>query len=220
VLHLGSLRRTSIDVDASFFLLLALFVLLNQDPRGIQYALIWIPIAFISVLVHELAHAAMIGLLGFGPSQIVLGGMGGVTINRRSARPWQDVLISLAGPVSSFALMLLCWWLSHNLAIAQRDRMLVVLLPYMTYANLFWGLFNLIPVSPLDGGHAVRELSRIFFREPTAFIISTWTGIVIGGGVAVWMLATHNFFLAFYIAWFVYNTFERWREFRNRGTVD
>ena len=218
MLHLGSIRGTTIDVDFSFGFLVLLFVVVNYNPKlGIHYALLWIPILFLSVLIHELAHAGMIGVFGFGSSQIILGGMGGVTINRRRARPWQDLLISLAGPASSFVLYFLCLWLMRNTEIARTDRMLAALLPAMVWANLAWGLFNLIPVPPLDGGHATREFFRIFLSERTAFVIAIWIAIVVGGLIAVWMLLTKNFFIALYIGWFVYMAFQQWQYFREHG---
>jgi Zn-dependent protease len=219
MLHLGSIRGTSIDVSANFFILLAFFVVMNYDAQaGIRYALLWIPIAFVSVLFHELAHAAMIGIFGFGSSQIVLTGMGGVTINRRRARPWQDLLISLAGPFSSFGLMLLCGWIYVAVPAAQQDKFLVEFLPRMEGANMFWGLFNLIPVAPLDGGHAVREFFSIFLRDRASFIAYVWIAMIAGGGIAVFFFVTRNFFIALYIAWFVYIAFQQWQHFRRYGT--
>jgi Zn-dependent protease len=218
MLHLGSVGKTSIDIDFSFFILLGFFVIFNYDPKqGIEYALIWIPILFLSVLIHELAHAAMIALLGFGSSHIVLGGMGGVTVNQRRARPWQDLLISLAGPFSSFGLMFLCIWIGRNVAAVQTDRMLAALLPYMTLANGWWGIFNLIPVPPLDGGHATREFFRMFLSERNAFVIAIWIAIIGGGGVAILAFVNRYFFIAFYIAWFVYLAFQQWQYFRQHG---
>lgn len=218
MLHLGSIRGTTIDVDFNFGFLVLLFVVLNyRAEQGIHYALLWIPILFLSVLIHELAHAAMIGAFGFGSSQIILTGMGGVTINRRRAKAWQDLFISLAGPVSSFALYFLCVWLYRNVPIVQADRMLDALVPNMAQANVLWGLFNLIPVPPLDGGHAVREFFRTFLNERTAFIISIWIAIVGGGLIVVWMLLGKNFFVALYIAWFVYMAFQQWQYFRQHG---
>lgn len=219
MLHLGSIRGTTLDVDANFLILLAFFVVLNYDAqRGIQYALLWIPILFVSVLFHELAHAAMIGIFGFGSSQIVLTGMGGVTYNRRRAKPWQDLLISLAGPVSSFGLMYLCKWTYIAVPAAQQDLFFRALLPAMYSANFFWGLFNLIPVAPLDGGHAVREFFSIFLRDRESFIVYVWIAMIVGGAIAVWFFVTHHFFIAFYIAWFVYVAFQQWQHFRRYGT--
>ena len=219
MLHLGSIRGTTITIDPSFFILLVFFVVMNYNAsQGIQYALIWIPVLFVSVLIHELAHAAMIGLFGFGSSVIILRGMGGVTYNQRRAKPWQDMLISLAGPFSSFGLMFLCWQIYFTVPAAQHDAMLAVFLPYMVWANKFWGLFNLIPVAPLDGGHAVREFLNIFFRDRTSFVIYVWIAIFAGGAVAVWFFLQRSFFIAIYVAYFVYIAVQQWQHFRRYGT--
>lgn len=218
MLHLGSIRGTSIDVDFNFLILVVFFVVMNYDQqRGIEYALIWAPILFISVLVHEFAHAAMIGILGFGSSHIVLTGMGGVTINQRRAKPWQDLLISIAGPASSFGLWILCGWAAYNVQFFQTDRMFRVLMPLLSYINLWWALFNLIPVPPLDGGHATREFFRIFLSERNAFIVSIWIALVIGSAIAIFMAVSRNFFIALYIAFFVYNAWGAWQYFKQHG---
>src|SRR5688572_9585440 len=220
MLHLGSIRGTTITVDFNFLILIVFFVAMNYNAQlGIHYALLWIPILFISVLIHELAHAAMIGAFGFGASKIVLTGMGGVTINSRRAKPWQDMLISLAGPISSFGLMFLSIWLYRSFPVMREDRMLAELLPRMVAANYFWGLFNLIPVAPLDGGHAVREFFSIFFRDRTSFVIYVWIAMIVGGAIAILMFMRGNYFIALYIAWFVYNALEQWRYFRRYGTA-
>jgi Zn-dependent protease len=218
MLHLGSVRGTSIDVDFNFLFLVLFFVVLNYNPnQGIHYALLWIPILFISVLIHELAHAGMIGILGFGSSHVLLTGMGGVTINQRRARPWQDLLISLAGPFSSFGLAALSWWVANNVALAQTDKMLIELMPRLLWANLFWGIFNLIPVPPLDGGHATREFFRMFLSERIAFVISIWIAMVGGAAVAAAALYFRQFFIAIYIAFFVYMAFQQWQTFKRQG---
>lgn len=219
MLHLGSIRGTSIDIDFNFIILILFFVVMNYDARvGIHYALLWIPILFVSVLVHELAHAGAIGMFGFGASHVVLSGMGGVTINQRRARPWQDMVISIAGPASSFLLWWLSDWMVDNLAIARTDRMLAALLPRLALANAFWGIFNLIPVPPLDGGHATRDFFRMFLSERTAFVVAIWIAIVVGSGVAiVSVVLLRQIFVGLYIAWFVYMAVQQWQHFRKHG---
>ncbi len=218
MLHLGSIRGTSIDVDFNFVFLVLFFVVMNYNPaQGVHYALLWIPILFLSVLIHELAHAAMIGVFGFGSSQILLTGMGGVTMNQRRARPWQDMFISLAGPLSSFGVCALAYWALGHVSVVQTDRMLVELVPRMVQANLFWGIFNLIPVPPLDGGHATRDFFRTFLTERTAFIIAIWIAIIVGGLVVVAAIKTGQFFVGIYIALFVYRAFGQWQHFRSHG---
>jgi Zn-dependent protease len=218
MLHLGSIGGTSIDVDFNFIFLVLFFVVLNYNPeQGLHYALLWIPVLFLSVLIHELAHAGTIALFGFGASQIVLTGMGGVTMNRRRARPWQDLIISVAGPLSSFGLWLLCTWLYFNVPLVRSDRMLIALVPLLGAANWWWGLFNLIPISPLDGGHATRDFFRMFTSERTSFIIAVWIGIIVGGAVIAWSLKARQFFVALFIAFLVYRAYEQWRYFREHG---
>lgn len=219
MLRLGSIGGTSIHIDFNFIFLVLFFVVLNYDARlGIHYALLWIPVLFLSVLVHELAHAGMIALFGFGSSQIILTGMGGVTINQRRARPWQNMLISVAGPVSSFALAFACLWAMDRVGIVQTDAMLRALVPLLAGANLFWGLFNLIPVPPLDGGHATRDFFRMFLSERSAFVVSIWIAIVVGSAVAIYMLAWRKEpILALFIGWFVYMAVEQWRYFKQHG---
>ncbi len=220
MLHLGSIGKTSIDVDFSFFILVAFFVILGYDPsRGIEYALIWIPILFVSVLIHEMAHAAAIALFGFGASHIVLGGMGGHTANEqmRRARPWQDVVISLAGPASNFGLWILCTQLYLNTRVGQTDKMLVVLLPTMAYMSMWWGLINLIPVPPLDGGHATRSFFRMFLTERNSFIIATWIALIVGGAVVIVGFKNGQFFLAFFLVMMIFRVWQAWQYFREHG---
>ena len=203
MIHLGSIRGTTIRIDLSFIILVALFVASDYNPNaGIQHALLWVPVLFISVLVHELAHAATIGLFGYGPSEIVLGGIGGATMNRRRAKPWHDVIISLAGPLSSFALAYLIRTIFWRVPQAQRDPMLVEFLPLLVTANLWWGVFNLFPIAPLDGGHAVRNFLRIFLRERIAFAIAVWIAIIVGVAIAIMGLILHWIFLSVLIAWY------------------
>jgi Zn-dependent protease len=218
MLRLGSIRGTPIDVDFNFVILVVFFVAMNYNEKiGIHYALLWIPILFISVLVHEIAHAAAFGLFGFGSSHIVLTGMGGVTYNdSRNVRPFQDVLISIAGPVSSFALMFLTGWFMTT-GIGSTDKMLVELLPRLARANLYWGIFNLIPLSPLDGGHATRSFFRMFLDERRSFAIATWIGLVVGALIVLLGIRTQNYFLALYIAFFMYMAWRRWQDFRQSG---
>jgi Zn-dependent protease len=216
MLHLGSIGGTSIDVDFTFFILIFLFAMRDYD-RGLAYALVWAPVIFISILFHEFAHAGSIAMFGFGSSHIVLGGMGGVTINERHARPWQDMIISAAGPLSSFALAWICRLVLVTVPFAQQDPMLRVFLPLMYWAGIVWGFFNLLPIPPLDGGKAFRNLLRTMLRENLAFTIAVWVAMVVGAGIVIWSLARRDYFLALIIGWFTFSNFQQWQEYRQRG---
>jgi stage IV sporulation protein FB len=218
MIHLGSIGRISIDVDASFLILIVFFVATFYDPdQGIRYALLWAPVLFISVLLHELAHAGAIALFGYGGSQIVLGGMGGVTVSQRRGKPWHDMLISLAGPVASFVVAYLTTTVRRHMPYAMTDPMLLAFLPILRTANFWWGIFNLIPVSPLDGGHVVRHFFRIFLRERTAFVVAVWVGMIVGALVAVAGVFMRSIFLSLLMAWYVFINYQQWQYFRKHG---
>lgn len=219
-IHLGTILGTTITLDFTFIILIVFFVLSDLQTAGPRYALLWAPVLLISILVHELAHASMIGILGFGPSQVVLEGIGGVTINERRARPWQDLLISAAGPASSF---LLAWLISQafiNLPVAQRDPFLIALLPLLARANVWWGVFNCIPVSPLDGAGVFRNFLRMFLRERPAFVISVWVSIITGSALAIVGLITKWIFLSLLMLWYVRNAYMQWQFYRSYNRTD
>jgi Zn-dependent protease len=209
-LHLGRIFGTAIIVDFSFIILIVFFILSDVDRSGMPYALLWAPVLFISILVHELAHAAAIGAFGFGPSVIILGGIGGATFNQRQAKPWQDMLISAAGPVSSLLLALALRRLPP-----MRDPFFRSLLPLLAWANVVWGFFNLLPVGPLDGAGIFRNFLRLFLRERVAFMISIWTSIVAGVAVAIFGLRVREYFLSLLMIWYIVSSVREWQLFRS-----
>jgi stage IV sporulation protein FB len=219
-IHLGSILGTTITLNVSFLILIVFFVMSDVQSAGMRYALLWAPVLFISILVHELAHAGMIGILGFGPSQIVLEGIGGVTINERRARPWQDLLISAAGPVASFVLAFAVWKLYGMLRDTAGDPFLFALLPLLGRANNWWGIFNLMPVAPLDGSGVFRNFLRMFLRERTAFAIAIWVSIITGAALAIIGLITRWIFLSLLMLWYVRSSYLQWQFFRSYNRTD
>ncbi|HEX8154662.1 MAG TPA: site-2 protease family protein [Thermoanaerobaculia bacterium] len=220
MLHLGTIRGTTITVDPSFFLLVAFFVIMNMsDQGGMLYAILWAPVLFISVLVHELAHAAMFGLFGYGATSVVLGGMGGHTASdARDIRAWHDALISVAGPLSSFALSFFFRWLWFNVPSVQADPFGRAIVPLLISANLFWAILNLIPVKPLDGGHFVRSSLRTFLSERRAFVIAAWIGIIVGGAAALWFAYNRSIIMTIVLGMGVFQQYQAWEHYRKYGT--
>lgn len=219
-IHLGTIFGTTIALDFSFLILIVFFVFTDIQTAGMPYALLWVPVLLISILFHELAHAAMIGALGFGSSTIILAGMGGATYNERRARPWQDLLISAAGPASSFLLAWLVTMVFATVPVASRDPFLVALLPLLARANWWWGIFNLLPIGPLDGNGILRNFFRLFLSERPAFIISIWISIVIGVGVLILSLLARQFFIAILVGWYLYMSWTQWQFFRSHNRTD
>lgn len=219
-IHLGTILGTTIALDFSFLILIVFFVFSYAQSYGMPTALLWAPVLFISILFHEFAHAGMIGLLGHGASEIVLEGVGGVTINQRRSRPWQDMIISAAGPAASFLLALLVHLAMRNVVYFQQDRFFRELFPLLRWANVAWGVFNLLPVIPLDGAGVVRNFLRMFLREQTAFVISIWLSIVTAGVVIVLALIGRQWFIALLIGWYLWMSWQRWEFYRQTNRTD
>ncbi len=219
-LHLGTILGTTIALDVSFFILIAFFVVTSLDTYGMPGALLWVPVIFISILFHELAHAAMIGVLGHGSSEIILGSMGGVTINQRQSRPWQDMLISAAGPAASFLLGWIVIVLWSNVAYLSQDRFFRELGPLLRWANIAWGFFNLLPVIPLDGSGVVRNFLRMIAREQISFVITVWLSMITAAGVIVFALVVKQWFIAILLGWMLFMNWQRWEFYRQTNRTD
>lgn len=156
--------------------LLGLGIASNPDtPKGAMLA--WVITVFLSVLIHELGHAVAIRAHRLQPS-IELQGFGGATTWPRSAKlsRLSLIVISLAGPFAGFALALGAWVVSG--AMAAPSPLLDFLLSNLVVVNLVWGVVNLLPVIPFDGGH-VLEHALGPKRERTALWISTIAGVVV-----------------------------------------
>jgi stage IV sporulation protein FB len=149
-------RLGSIPVKVhGFFFLTALF--LGGDRRDPIALLIWVAVVFVSVLVHELGHALVGKAFGLSP-RIDLHGMGGLTSWAPGPRlgNGKHIAVSLAGPfagfsfgVVAFALLLL---FNPSNPIAQNA------LGSLLWVNIGWGIFNLLPMLPLDGGNVMRSV--------------------------------------------------------------
>lgn len=176
-----TIARFPVRIHPLFWLMTLMFGGSNNE---ISRMMIWIGVVFTSVLVHELGHALV--LRRFGQSvHIVLHGGGGLAVSEPVAwgGGWagvalstrQRVMATAAGPLAGFLLAALVVLLSYALGgslVGTRYGIVpwVVLdLPAgltvlqfvfntMLFVNLVWGLMNLMPVYPLDGGQIAREL--------------------------------------------------------------
>ncbi len=138
--------------------------LLNHPSgQGIGLLFLWVGCLFVSILVHEFGHILMGRLFG-AHGHIVLYGFGGLAIGSASlANRWQRIAVSFAGPLAGFILygfvFLAVQYLFTDIHdgparfwVKEAARMLILI-------NLFWGLLNLLPIWPLDGG----QISYDFF---------------------------------------------------------
>lgn len=193
-------RLLEIPVRVSPWFWLGMIMVGPHEPRQ---ALLFIPCAFLSILLHEFGHGLSAKAFGYRP-EIALFALGGLCASEAERQtPLQRFLILLAGPGIQFvflALIMLAGGLLYginwqgNLYLAQqylgfepagpglnnlRSSLGGRPVPAQIYSYLFlinwlWPLLNLLPIWPLDGGQMTHVLLSKLNRRHGA----RWTHII------------------------------------------
>jgi Zn-dependent protease len=148
----------------------------------------------LTVLLHELGHAAAARRYRVGVRGITLELLGGFTeLDREAPTPRAEAAIALSGPGVSFALAAVA---AGILAVIDHHTIGAQLLFQMAATNVLVGVFNVLPGLPLDGGRALRAVVWQITGDPhRAEAVAGWAGRVIAvatflGGLALWHVTT------------------------------
>jgi stage IV sporulation protein FB len=140
-----------------------------SSPMGTQRLLGWIAVVFVSILIHELGHAATMRHYGDQRVLIHLHSFGGFALGSRHLTRGQNILMSSAGPFVQIAAGVAMWWAMDQWP--PRHWLAHYMMEAFIRASIFWALLNLLPIVPLDGG----RISLAVFgprREKMALILS------------------------------------------------
>ena len=117
---------------------------------------------FVTIILHELAHATVAKVRNLPVRSITLFALGGVAeIEKEAGDPWTEFFMGLAGPVMSFLIGLICLALALALGwnpVEMPSTPVVAMLMWLGYINFSLAIFNLIPGFPLDGGRIMRGI--------------------------------------------------------------
>lgn len=174
-----------------------------------QMVLVFMLAAFISILVHELGHAVVGLRLGAPQTAITLHGLGGFAVfpGAQFSRK-QRILMTAAGPAAGFLLAAAAWGALQVLDSEHfRHTGLFLFTSTLFVINVFWSIFNLFPILPLDGGRIVGDVLGPK-RVKATCIISFFTLIL--GGILLWNL-TQSAFNLILIGLFAMHTFQVWQ---------
>ncbi|WP_436788211.1 M50 family metallopeptidase [Yinghuangia sp. YIM S10712] len=142
---------------------------------------------YLSVLVHELAHAVTALRFGLPVHRITIQFLGGVSEIDKPQTARREFAVAAAGPVLSLALAGAFWGVGLALDVDSFAGRMVALL---AVSNLMVAAFNLLPGLPLDGGRMLRAGVWGATRRPMAgTVAASWAGRVLAVVVlfgAVW----------------------------------
>lgn len=154
--HVFSIARIPVHISVWALLLIGWLAFRGGDP--ISGAMIGVGL-LVSVLIHEFGHAIFAARYGLQPS-ILLHALGGVTQHARAKSDRQDAIIIAAGPLIQLGVGGVVLVGSLAASVVAPDLMsnlyLTSFLTGFLYVSLFWGLINLAPMWPMDGGKLFR----------------------------------------------------------------
>ena len=136
---------------------------------------------FASVTFHELAHSFVAQRYKISIESITLFIFGGVAqMKGEPSNPRAEFRIAIAGPLSSFFLSVLFFFLSGHTTGGIK-----ALFSYLAQINLIIGVFNLIPGFPMDGGRVLRS---VIWEKKKNFYYATQKASSIGQKIALFFI--------------------------------
>lgn len=195
----------------------------------------WVIVVFVSIVIHELGHAFAFRYYGIN-SHIVLHTFGGLCIPEPapwgagyanvSPGPREQIVISLAGPFAGFifatfliALVIITGGnvqsekflgfipLPLNPSFQFDNQFLSIFVAMLLYVNIFWGIVNLLPVFPLDGGQVARN--ALLINDPYDGVRkSLWLSVIVGGLLAVVGLFRGGIYMGLLFGMLAYQSYQ------------
>lgn len=127
-----------------------------------------------AVMLHECAHAKVAKKLGYELNVIKLMPYGAALCGDINMRARDEALIAVSGPLINIVLALLfaaLWWLVPSSYMFTQA---------FCFCNLYIGLFNLLPVYPLDGGRVTLALLSVKLKRARAYKIMRIISAIVG----------------------------------------
>jgi stage IV sporulation protein FB len=221
---LGEPSRTQGDINFAlfgipirihpFFWIIGLLLGMNNTVPGM---LVWIAAFFLGILVHELGHALVMRAFGLHP-WITLYGMGGMASydpaearHARADSTLRQIIISAAGPGAGFMLaaavvagILLS---GHGFGEIVGNLQLTWFITDILFVTVVYGILNLLPIFPLDGGQISREI-LLKLMPRNGIHHSLMLSIVTAGSLALFGLLQGEIYLAFLFGYLAFSSYQ------------
>lgn len=105
--------------------------------------------------------SVLMPLLLFISGAPVFGGAKPVPVDSRNLRfgPWGMALVAIAGPITNFLIAFVSFLIGHWTGLLYEPGLVGVIFTQMVMVNLGFGVFNLIPIPPLDGSRVLYAIA-------------------------------------------------------------
>lgn len=192
---IAKVAGTKVRIHFTFLILLAwigLYLYQNSGLNAALHGLAFIFSLFGCVLLHEFGHAFAARSFGIRTPTITLLPFGGLaSIERIPKKPYQEIVIALAGPFVNVVIVAILWltrglgptW--HWAPVLETP---VPMAQQLLGINIMLVLFNLLPVFPMDGGRVFRAGLALFLPWVKATEIAAISGqalSIVGGVLAI-----------------------------------
>lgn len=192
--------------------------MLGWGDGDMQRVAIWVGCVFLSIMVHEMGHALTNRLFGRSPA-IVLHGMGGLCFSEGpNISAWQRILVLFNGPFAGFLLYGVLSLVMTKVTIEDPNYLEVV--SNLLFINLIWGLMNLVPIWPLDGGQITGViLMKLSPRRGQEF--THGLSLLIAGVIAILLYQkTNEIYLLLLMGIFAMNNFQMLQLLHHRHRLE
>ncbi|MFM9865528.1 MAG: M50 family metallopeptidase [Micropepsaceae bacterium] len=177
-IDLGRILGVNVRIEMTVLLLAAFIIVDGFGARGTSGLLDSATFAVLFIFciyLHEMGHAFGGWLFGIRTLDVTLTFFGGyarlVGVPRGS---FQNVVVSFAGPAANLLIAGVLYWYSANVDGTS------YVVSRLAFANLFLGIFNLLPGYPLDGGHIAAAVLSNFMPMGRARVVTGYIGVAIG----------------------------------------
>ena len=203
------LFRYPVQIELTFLFILLIFgssFLQRNDIGGfVEVSLILL----VSILVHEFGHAMAFRYYKID-SRILIHGLGGLCIpSTGRLTPKDNMFVCLCGPFAGFALAIV-YYLADKAGLLPETALPAEYRSYLVYfINIGWGIFNLLPIYPLDGGQSLYNFLK-WRKISNSLKKALKVSIVCLTLIGAYALFRKEIFILVLCGWFLYENIQKW----------
>ncbi len=188
-----------------------IFLLLIVLKVGIFFGTGLFILSTISLLVHEYAHVYAALRLNVETKYVVTMAYGAAAMMNEqdiSSRRSNEAIIAAAGPIASLTLGAISYFL-YWLTLSK-------IFVYMTALNVSMGIFNMLPLYPMDGGRILRSLLNYKYGDFKSVKISVIITYILGAVGIAFFIYKRMFWMTFVFGIVMYMAYKQYQLYKEK----